>query len=115
MEWRMTGRSTTGPRRSLRLRLSEAGEVAAGDLAQHRQRLADSVPVAAKGADDVREDCRVMRARHAVLGAGGHHEGGKSAQIPLFCGRQFGSGIVDRAHRTAPMVRPRTKRRNGRI
>jgi hypothetical protein len=30
------------------------------DLAQHRQRLADGVPVAAKGADDVREDCCVI-------------------------------------------------------
>jgi hypothetical protein len=46
---------------------------------------------------------------------GGHHEGGKSAQIPRFCGRQFGSRILDRVHRTAPMVRPRTMQRNGRI
>jgi hypothetical protein len=33
---------------------------------------------------DVREDCLVIRARHAVFGAGGHHEGGKPTQIPPF-------------------------------
>jgi hypothetical protein len=40
-------------------------------------------------------------------------EGGKPTQIPPFRGRQFGSGIFDRAHRTVAIVRLRTMQRNG--
>jgi uncharacterized protein GlcG (DUF336 family) len=58
-------------RRRLSLRVIEACEVADGDLTRHRQRVADGVPVAAERTDDVREDCLVIRARHAVFSAGG--------------------------------------------
>jgi len=63
--------------------------------------------VAAEGTDDICEDDFIIRPRNAVLGAGGHHETGKPTQIAQLGGRQFGSGIVDCAHRTVPMVRPR--------
>ena len=91
--------------RRFRLRLVQLGEVAAGDLAKHGHGVADSALVAAEGT--VREDCLVIRPRNPVFSAGGHHEAGKSTQIPQFGGRQLGSEIVDRAHHIAPMVRPR--------
>ena len=37
----------------------------------------------------------------------------RGTQIPPFRGREFGSGIFDRAHRTVAIVRPRTMQRNG--
>ena len=42
----------------------------------------------------------VIGARHAVFGAGRHHEPGKPAQIPQFRPGQFGSEVVESAHRT---------------
>lgn len=79
------------------------------DPAQRRQCLADVVPVAAEGTDDIREDRLVIRARYAVFRAGGHHEARRAVAGDAI---QFGSGSST-ALIALPMVRPRTTQRNG--
>ena len=67
--------------RRLRLRRIERGEIAAGHLTQHGQRLANMVAVASERADDVGKDRIVVRARNPILRGSGDHDAGDAAQI----------------------------------